>query len=83
LRSIGFKTFGHIINESYDDIQDPAERLFAVTDAVDEFISKPISEIKHLYSENIDIINHNRQLVASIDINETINSALRFAISIR
>jgi len=83
LRSIGFKTFGHIIDESYDDIQDPAERLFAVTDAIDKFISKPISEIEHLYAENIDIINHNRQLVASIDIDEIINSALRFAISIR
>ena len=83
LRSIGFKTFGHIIDESYDDIQDPAERLFAVTTAIDKFISKPIDEIEHLYAENIDIINHNRQLVASIDIDKIINSALRFAISIR
>ena len=83
LKSLGFKTFGHIINESYDDIQDPAERLFAVTNTINEFISKPINEIEHLYVENIDIINHNRQLIASIDINETVDSALRSAISIR
>jgi hypothetical protein len=83
LRSLGFKTFGHIVDESYDDIYDPAERLFAVTKSMDEFISKPLSEIEQLYAENIDIINHNRQLISKIDINETINSALRFAISIR
>jgi len=83
LRSIGFKTFGHIIDESYDDIQDPAERLFAVTNAVDKFISKPINEIIHLYAENIDIINHNRQLVTVIDIDEIINSALRYAIEVK
>jgi len=83
LRSLGFKTFGHIIDESYDDIYDPAERLFAVTKSMDEFISKPLNEIEKLYAENIDIINYNRQLVSKIDIDETINSALRFAISIR
>jgi hypothetical protein len=83
LRSLGFKTFGHIVDERYDDIEDHAERLFAVTKSMDEFISKPLSEIEQLYTENIDIINHNRQLISKIDIDETINSALRFAISIR
>jgi hypothetical protein len=49
LRSLGFKTFGHIVDERYDDIEDHAERLFAVTKSMDEFISKPLSEIEQLY----------------------------------
>lgn len=83
LRSIGFKTFGHIINESYDDIEDPAERLFAVTQAIDDFLKIPLDKLHQLYIENIDIINANRQLVGTIDINKIVNSALYVAKSIR
>lgn len=83
LRSIGFKTFGHIINESYDDMEDPAERLFAVTQAIDDFLKIPLDKLHQLYIENIDIINANRQLVGTIDINKIVNSALYVAKSIR
>jgi hypothetical protein len=83
LRSIGFKTFGHIINESYDDIEDPAERLFAVTQAIDDFLKISLDKLHQLYIKNIDIINTNRQLVGTIDINKIVNSALYVAKSIR
>lgn len=32
LRSYGFKTFGHVWDESYDLVQDPQERLIRITD---------------------------------------------------
>jgi hypothetical protein len=81
LRSLGFKTWAHIIDESYDDIENPAGRLYAVTNSINKFLSKPINDIKQLYIENLDIINHNKELVGLTEINNTIVSAMRSAIA--
>lgn len=81
LRSLGFKTWNHVIDESYDLIDDPAERLFALTLALNTFLSNSIEEIQRIYIENIELINHNRNLVLSTEINDTIVSAMRSAIA--
>lgn len=81
LRSLGFKTWNHVIDEGYDLIDDPAERLFALTLALGTFLSNPIEEIQRIYLENIELINHNRNLVLSTEINDTIVSAMRSAIA--
>ena len=83
LRSLGFKTWAHIIDESYDDIENPAERLYAVTSSINKFLSNPIDDIRQLYIENLDIINHNRNLVLATEINDTIVSAMRQATAIK
>ena len=83
LRSLGFKTWSHIIDESYDDIENPAERLYAVTQSLTDFLSNTLDEIKQIYIENLDIINHNRNLVLSTEINDTIVSAMRSAIAVK
>ncbi len=83
LRSLGFKTWDHIIDESYDNIENSAERLYAVTSSIDKFLSKSIDDIKQLYIENLDIINHNRELVGLTEINDVIVSAMRQAIAIK
>lgn len=83
LQSLGFKTWGHIIDESYDSIENLAERLYAVTNSIVEFLSKPIDQIQQIYLENLDIINHNRNLVLSTQINSTIVSAMRSAIAVK
>ena len=81
LRSLGFKTWNHVIDESYDLIDDPADRLFALTRALNTFLANPIEEIQRIYLENIELINHNRNLVLSTEINDTIISAMRSAIA--
>ena len=83
LRSLGFKTWAHIIDESYDDIENPAERLYAVTRSLTDFLSNTLDEIKQIYIENLDIINHNRNLVLSTEINDTIVSAMTAAIAVK
>ena len=83
LRSLGFKTWAHIIDESYDDIENTAERLYAVTKSINKFLFNPIDEIRQLYIENLDIINHNRNLVLSTEINDTIVSSMRSAIAVK
>lgn len=37
LRDYGFKTFGDFIDESYDDIQDPLKRLYAIVESMRKF----------------------------------------------
>jgi len=81
LRSLGFKTWAHIIDESYDNIENPAERLFALTHSLNTFLSKPLEEIQRLYIENIELINHNRNLVLATELNDTIVLAMRSAIA--
>jgi len=83
LRSQGFKTWNHIIDESYDDISDPFARLIAFTKSLNTFLSKSIEEMQHLYIENLDIIEHNRRLVRSFEINDDIITAMRDAIQFK
>lgn len=83
LRQQGFKTFGHIIDESYDDIENSADRLFAVTRAMNNFLRLPLEQIRELYIENIDLITHNKSLVTNIEVMGVINSAIRIAKSNR
>lgn len=81
LKSLGFKTFGNIINEDYDNIEDNAQRLYAVTTEINNFLNKSLSEIQELYEQNLDIINHNRNLVENTEINEFVVTAMRQAIA--
>ena len=81
LRSLGFKTWNHVIDESYDLIDDHAERLFALVRSLNNFLSNPIEEIQRIYLENIELINHNRNLVLTTEINDKIVSAMRSAIA--
>jgi hypothetical protein len=83
LRRQGFKTFSHVIDESYDQIINPVQRIRAATKSLHDFLNKPIEEIEKLYVENIEIFNHNRKLVLQTEITSTINSALSKAISLR
>lgn len=83
LRTQGFKTFSHIIDESYDSIEDPVKRIRAVVNSLDQFLAKPLEEIQSLYKDNIDIFDHNRKLVLETEINTLVNSALYRAIAQR
>lgn len=83
LKTLGFKTWNHIIDESYDSIENPAERLLALTRSLTDFLSNSLDEIKQIYIENLNIINHNRNLVLSTEINDTIVSAMRSAIAVK
>lgn len=80
LRSLGFKTFSHVIDESYDNIDDPVDRLLSVVRSLDEFLRKPLAEMDKLYRDNLEIFEHNRKLVLQTDITAQVNSALRRAI---
>lgn len=65
LKSIGYKTFSGIIDESYDTILDNGTRIEAVSKEIVRFLSRPLKEIKDDYTKAMDIIKHNRNLLFS------------------
>ena len=59
LQSYGFKTFGDWWDESYDDMQDPAERLQAIAKIINDIGGKDISELEKLRMEMAGVLEHN------------------------
>lgn len=62
LRGYGFKTFGSIIDEGYDQIEDPMERLHAIIGLMEEITNMPDQEKKELFVELHQIAKHNQDL---------------------
>ena len=67
LRSYGFKTFGNVWDESYDNIKDSKQRLYAITDLMVQINNwdPPVREKK--LAEAQVIANHNREHFFSQD----------------
>lgn len=59
LHNKGFKTFGDIIDESYDSESDPMKRWRLLESAIKSFVSKPLDEIKDIVRSKSDILDHN------------------------
>jgi hypothetical protein len=64
IKSLGYKTFDNIIDESYDSIINNGDRLIAVNKEITRFVSRPIEDIKHDYLQVLDRIEHNRDLLS-------------------
>ena len=59
LRSLGYKTFDGIIDESYDTIKAPGDRLMAAYKEIVRIINLSDEEIAELYLKCQDILFHN------------------------
>jgi hypothetical protein len=60
LHELGYKTFSDWFDESYDNIEDPQERFFKIIEVIDYIHSKPIDELKVIYKEMQEVLEHNR-----------------------
>lgn len=60
IKSFGFKTFSAIIDESYDNIQDPKKRFIAVCESIRAFVDRPLESVKTDLAQIKDILIHNR-----------------------
>ena len=65
LRSYGFETFGPYINESYDAVLDPAERIQFIVTEMRRIASLPMDQKQQLYAELRLIAARNKQLFFS------------------
>jgi hypothetical protein len=61
LRSYGFKTFHDIIDETYDTIADPAQRLEAVLIEMKRIATLPHDDKQQVYDSLRSIANYNQQ----------------------
>lgn len=59
LRSYGFKTFGHIWDESYDTIADPHQRIAAIASLLRDLCNLSVEERIALFHMAIPTIEHN------------------------
>jgi hypothetical protein len=72
LRRYGFKTFGPFIDETYDTIQDPAERLQVLVTELRRIASLDPAQKQKLYSDLREISRYNRELFFSTEWHSSI-----------
>ena len=65
LRELGYQTFGRVIDEHYDSIEDNQERFEAVLSLTKSLCAKPLSELHLIYHELQPEIQHNHQVFAA------------------
>ena len=56
-RKLGFKSFGDVINESYDEVKDKEERWLKVLDAMEELTKQNPMDV---YSKLQSVLEHNK-----------------------
>ena len=61
LKRYGFQTFGNYIDESYDTVADPIQRLEAVVKLMQSLAKLSAEEKQHLYSKLAPICEHNKR----------------------
>jgi hypothetical protein len=59
LKSYGFRTFDQWIDESYDSIQDPDQRLQAIVDQTQRLCAMSDSELRQMHQEMQPVLEHN------------------------
>ncbi len=65
LKSYGFKTFDKWWDESYDNIQDPVDRLKAVVNLIEQLCKLSDNDIANILIEMENVLNYNRALFFS------------------
>lgn len=61
IRSYGFRSFGDFIDESYDSIQDPDQRMDKIADIVADICAKPMSELHAMLDDMRPVLEHNKR----------------------
>ncbi len=61
IRNYGFKTFGTWIDESYDHIMDPDQRLDAIAREINRLGNISVSGLRRMYQDMLPVLEHNKQ----------------------
>lgn len=62
-RSLGFKTFDGFIDESYDEIHDPKERMIAIQREIHKLCSMPLSRLHDWHHSMHEVYEHNQSIL--------------------
>jgi hypothetical protein len=63
LKERGYKTWDNIIDESYDNISDPNQRMEQIFDLVRKINEKPLDELRQNVLQSKDKLVHNQKLM--------------------
>lgn len=63
LHSFGFRTFGSVWDESYDNEPDAQLRFLKCCSIMQHVVKKPIQELNVLHQHLLDILEHNQQVL--------------------
>jgi hypothetical protein len=66
LKSMGFKTFPEFFDESYDEIENPWERMNAIVKEIKKICSLSLEELHDRYYNIFDKLEHNRNRLIEI-----------------
>lgn len=67
LKSYGFKTFDSWWDESYDEIEDPVQRIQAVVKIIKDICNTPNDELERMLQGMNHVLEHNYDLFYSKD----------------
>ena len=62
MKSLGFKTFSDIFDESYDNIENDWDRYEAVMSLVETLCKMDYIELKSKYEKSFEVILHNQRV---------------------
>jgi hypothetical protein len=65
LRSYGFKTFDHWIDETYDTIEDPIERMHAIGSVLLDISNRSLDDLQEMLCEMQEVLDYNYNLFYS------------------
>lgn len=77
LREYGFKTFSDFIDESYDNIADPAQRLTAIISSMKKFSSLPADAKDDALEQMLEVAKYNQQRFFSSEFFELLVTELK------
>ena len=71
IKTKGFKTFEPFIDETYDTIVDPFDRIDAILAEIDRLVTLPIDSIRKAVLQYTDALESNFQTVINLEAVET------------
>jgi len=78
LKRYGFQTFNKWIDERYDDIDDPDQRLDAIANEITRFAKMSQCELRELYQDMLPVLEYNKKHFfggfAKIIVNELVDN---------
>jgi hypothetical protein len=79
LQSKGLKTFSPFINEEYDDIEDPIERIKSLCSEITRIANMPIDKIQDFVLEYTPVLEHNFNVLKDLEKQELAEVADRLS----
>lgn len=59
LKDLGFQTFDRWWDESYDQVQDPTKRLYAIMDIVQSVCATDVQDLRNMLGDMREVLIHN------------------------